>query len=183
MDSFISWTTINFFNTAISWPERKRKCYSNLIWDCGMRADRSWAFLLSNSPCLLWRKFAITWIFSKLASVQKWRIFRVPYPGLPKDVWNCTRPDVDLEMPKVLHDRLHVPKMVYKRQLYSCHQTGIFKAAFEDDIEAVTEFIEKETHLSKLHRSFLFTEFYTSTRYTKLARWYTAKLRNTWQGG
>jgi len=53
-----------------------------------------------------------------------------------------------MEMPKELHDRLHVPKMVCKRQLYSCHQTGIFKAAFEDDIEAVTEFIEKETHLN-----------------------------------
>lgn len=74
--------------------------------------------------------------------------------------------------------------MVCKRQLYSCHQTGIFKAAFEDDIEAVTEFIEKETHLSKLSRSFWFTEYlYTSTRYTKLARRYTAQLRNTWKVG
>ncbi len=97
---------------------------------------------------------------SKLASVQKWRIFRVPYPGLPKDVWNCTRPDVDLEMPKELHDRLHVPKMACKPQQYSSHQTGIFKAAFEDDIEAVTEFIEKDTHLSKLPRSILFTDLF-----------------------
>lgn len=97
---------------------------------------------------------------SKLASVLKWRIFRVPYPGLPKDVWNCTRPDVDLEMPKELHDRLHVPKMARKPQHYSSHQTGIFKAAFEDDIEAVTEFIEKDTHLSKLPRSILFTDLF-----------------------
>lgn len=112
--------------------------------------------LLSDRPFPRWPKIAIRGIFGVHT---KWRIFRVPYPGLPKDVWNCTRPDVDVEMPKELYDRLHVPKMACKPQNYSKHQSGIFKAAFEDDIETVTEFIEKETHLSKSPPISSFTEF------------------------
>ena len=71
---------------------------------------------------------------------SKWRLFRVPFPGLPKDIWCCNQPGKKMpaQLKRLLDDD-HKDSNEPSNKKFRPQTSGIHAACFDNDLDAIID--------------------------------------------